>query len=143
MLERITRIMNMTGEEIKNHPHLLVNVLDQEYRVLFWNRQCERYFGITEAEALDNKIEDLLPGIMQNEKIDFVKRAFAGAPLYLVNLNYERKVGSYDWVVLPLKKEDGSVFAVLNIIIDLLQDRKKSQKIFTLPDSLRNYDVEK
>jgi PAS domain S-box-containing protein len=143
MLERITRIMNMTGEEIKNHPHLLVNVLDQEYRVLFWNRQCEKYFGITETEALDNKIDDLLPGVMQNEKIDFVKKALAGAPLYLVNLNYERKVGSYDWVVLPLKKEDGSVFAVLNIVIDLLKDRKKSQKIFTLPDSLSKYDVEK
>jgi PAS domain S-box-containing protein len=143
MFERITRIMNMTEEEIKSHPHLLVNVLDQEYRVKFWNKQCEKYFGITEAEALDKKIEDLLPGIMQNQKIDFVKRALAGEPVYLVNVNYERKVGSYDWVVLPLKKEDGSVFAVLNIIIDLLQDRNKSQKIFSLPHSLSNYDVEK
>jgi PAS domain S-box-containing protein len=143
MLGRITTIMDMTEEEIKNHPHLLVNVLDQEYRVLFWNMQCEQYFGITEAEALGNKIEDLLPGIMQNKKIDFVKRGLAGEPVYLVNVNYDRKVGSYDWVILPLKKEDGPVFAVLNIIIDLLRNREKSQEILYLPREITKYDPEK
>jgi PAS domain S-box-containing protein len=136
MLGRITTIMNMTEEEIKNHPHLLVNVIDQEYRVLFWNRQCEKHFGIGEAEALGKTLEDLIPGIMENEKTSHLRKALSGQPVYLVNVKYDNKAGSYDQVVIPVKKDNNTVFAVLNIIIDLLSDRNLSQRIIPLPDKL-------
>jgi len=123
----------MTEEEIKNHPHLLVSVFDRDLRVMFWNRQCEKYFGIVEAEALDKKLEELIPGIMDNENMNHLHKALEGQPVYVVNAKYERKTGTYDQVVIPLKKDDDTVYAVLNIIIDLLTDRQVSQKIFSLP----------
>jgi PAS domain S-box-containing protein len=136
MLGRIAKIMDMTEEEIKNHPHLLVNVFDSDFRVIFWNRQCEKHFGITEVQVLGKKLEELVPGIMENEKTNHLRKALSGEPVYLVNVKYDNKAGTYDQVVIPVKNEGGSVFAVLNIIIDLLSDRKLSPKIIPLSDKL-------
>jgi PAS domain-containing protein len=54
MLGQLTRIMNLTEDRIINHPALLVNVLDHQHRILFWNKKCEEFFGIKEEEALGN-----------------------------------------------------------------------------------------
>jgi PAS domain S-box-containing protein len=119
MLKNIAAVLNMTEDEIRNHPHLLVNAFDQEHRVLFWNQRCEDYFGVSAEEVMGKKLEELFPSIGSNEKMNHLERALSGFPVYIADDKYDRKEGYYDQVVLPLKDADGKVFAAMNVVIDL------------------------
>ena len=136
MLDLIGKIMNMTEEEIKNHPHLLVNAFDLQQRVLLWNKQCEIYFGIKEEEALGKKLEELLPEAIKHSNISHFYRALEGEAVYLVNSKYERKPGTYDQVLMPLKNENGKVIGALSIVIELPRERQEPERIFSLPKDI-------
>lgn len=119
MLKNIAAVLNMTEDEIRNHPHLLVNAFDQDHRVLFWNQRCEDYFGVSAEEAMGKKLEELFPSIQNNKKMNHLERALSGFPVYIADDKYDRKEGYYDQVVLPLKDADGKVIAAMNVVIDL------------------------
>jgi PAS domain S-box-containing protein len=119
MLKNIASLLNMSEDEIRSHPHLLINAFDKEHRVLFWNDRCEKYFGITEREALGKTLEDLIPYTRENKKMVYLKKALSGHPVYVADDRYDKKSGVYDQVVLPLKNDSGEVFGAVNIVIDL------------------------
>jgi len=122
MLPHITRLMNLTEDEIRNHPELLVNAFDHQHRVLFWNSHCERLFGIKEEEALGKKLEDLVPGITGNDKMIYLQRALCGESVYIDEDRYEKRNGHYAQIVLPLKNKKGKVIAAVNIVRTLPTD---------------------
>jgi len=126
MLKNIASVLNMTEDEIRNHPHLLVNAFDQEHRVLFWNQRCEDYFGVSAEEATGKKLEELFPSIQNNKKMNYLERALSGFPVYIADDKYDRREGYYDQVVLPLKDADGKVFAAMNVVVDLTFAKIKS-----------------
>lgn len=116
----------MTEDEIRFHQRLLVNVFDQEHRVLFWNKKCEMLFCISEQEALGKRLEDLLPWTRGHDKMAYLYNALAGQPVYVADEKYELNDNYYDQVVLPLKDIRGNVFAALNIVIDLGNPRENA-----------------
>jgi PAS domain S-box-containing protein len=119
MLPHITRLMNLTEDEIRNHPELLVNAFDHEHRILFWNAHCESLFGIKEQDALGKKLEDLVPGARDNNKMIHLEKALSGESVYIDNDKYEKKDGRYTQIVLPLKNNSGRVVAAVNIVRNL------------------------
>jgi PAS domain S-box-containing protein len=119
MLPHITRLMKLSEDEIKNHPELLVNAFDHEHRVLFWNAHCETLFGIKEQDALGKKLEDLVPGARDNNKMIYLEKALSGESVYIDNDKYEKKDGRYTQIVLPLKNKRGQVVAAVNIVRNL------------------------
>jgi PAS domain S-box-containing protein len=108
--------VNLTEDEIRNHPELLVNAFDHEHRVLFWNSHCEKMFGIKEEEALGKKLEDIVPQTRDNYKMKYLKKALSGEPVYIDNDQYEKRNGHYTQIVLPLKNNSGKVVAAVNIV---------------------------
>lgn len=132
MLKNIAAILNMSEDEIKNHPHLLVNAFDQEHRILFWNKRCQEYFGIDAEQATGKTLEELFPSIRSNKKMNHLERALSGFPVYIADDKYDRKEGYYDQVVLPLKDGDGKVFAAMNVVIDLTFAKVKSAERLSL-----------
>ena len=116
MLPHVTRLMNLTEDEIKNHPELLVNAFDHQHRVLFWNSHCEKMFGISEEQALGKKLEDLIPGAEDNYKMIYLEKALSGESVYIADDRYERRNGHYSQIVLPLKNNNGKVVAAVNIV---------------------------
>lgn len=137
MLKDIAALMNMTEEEIKTHPHLLVNAFDHQHRVLFWNKQCESFFGISQDKALGKILEDIVPYSRDNKKMEHLEKALSGHPVYLANETYDNKKGFYDQVVLPLKDVDGNVIAAVNIVIDLTFMNARNPMKFSLLKGLR------
>ena len=119
MLPHITRLMNLTENEIKNHPELLVNAFDHEHRVLFWNAHCEILFGIKEQDALGKKLEDLVPGSRDHNKMIYLEKALSGESVYIDNDKYEKKNDYYTQIVLPLKNSRGQVVGAVNIVRNL------------------------
>jgi PAS domain-containing protein len=126
LLRYITEIMDMTEDEIRFHRRLLVNVFDQEHRVLFWNKKCEMVFNIGEQEALGKRLEELLPWTQGHDKMAYLHNALLGQPVYVADEKYEQTENYYDQVVLPLKDIKGKVFAALNIVIDLGNPRENA-----------------
>lgn len=91
MLTYLTRLMNLTEDEIRYHPKLLVNAFDHQHRVLFWNYQCEQLFGIKEEDALGKKLEELIPYISNNQKMVYLEKALSGESVYIEEEGTKRK----------------------------------------------------
>jgi len=132
MLKKIASILNMTEDEIRNHPHLLINAFDQQHHVLFWNKKSEQYFGISEEEAMGKKLEDLFPNINSNKKMNHLEKALSGFPVYVADDKYDKKEGYYDQVLLPVKDSNGSILAALNVVVDLTFAKIKSAERLSL-----------
>ena len=116
MLRYITRLLNMTEEEIINHPNLLVNVLDHDHYVLFWNKQCEQLFGIKEEEALGRRLEDILPSSRTNQKMSRLQNALSGETVYIEDDIMDSKDYYYSQVLIPIRNSNGKVIAAVNIV---------------------------
>jgi len=115
MLGQLTRIMNLPEDKIINHPSLLVNVLDHQHRVLFWNKKCEEFFDIKEEEALGKRLEVLIPNTNDNPKMVRLSEALSGKQVFITDDKYDNK-NYYTQIVLPLKNQKGEVVAAVNIV---------------------------
>jgi PAS domain S-box-containing protein len=116
MVSQITQILNLSEEEIRDHPKLLVNAFDDQHRIWFWNKQCERYFGITEEDALGQILEDMIPDIQTNPKLDYVNRALSGECIYDADGRFQKNNLFYTQLVLPIKNKDGAIIGIVNIV---------------------------
>jgi PAS domain S-box-containing protein len=132
MLKKIASILNMTEDEIRNHPHLLIYAFDHQQHVLFCNKKSEQYFGISEEEAMGKKLEDLFPNINSNKKMNPLEKALSGFPVYVADDKYDKKEGYYDQVLLPVKDSNGSILAALNVVVDLTFAKIKSAERLSL-----------
>jgi PAS domain-containing protein len=115
MLGQLTRIMNLPEDRIINHPSLLINVLDHQHRILFWNKKCEEFFDIKEEQALGNLLEVLIPNIYDNPKMVRLNEALSGKQVFITDDKYDNK-NYYTQIVLPLKNQKGEVVAAVNIV---------------------------
>ena len=115
MMGQLTRIMNLPEDQIINHPDLLINVLDHEHLILFWNKKCEEFFGIKEEQALGKRLEVLLPNSNNNPKMVRLNEAFSGKQVFITDDQYDSK-NYYTQILLPLKNQKGDVTAVVNIV---------------------------
>jgi len=135
MIEQIAQIMNMTGEEVLNHPTFLVNAFDAEHRILFWNKKCERYFSISADEALGQVLEDLIPHCRNNPKMKLLAKALSGKTVFVPHEKYDKTNTHYTQIVLPLKNNAGDVIAAVNIVSDVpvpLSERVKKLRLLTV-----------
>ena len=121
MLGQLIRILNLPEDRIINHPALLVNVLDHQHRILFWNKKCEDFFGIKEEEALGKRLEVLLPNSNNNPKMGRLSEALSGKPVFITDDKYDNK-DYYTQIVLPLKNQKGDVVAAVNIVRFILSE---------------------
>jgi PAS domain S-box-containing protein len=116
MLRYITGLLNMTEEEIINHPDLLVNAFDHNHYILFWNKQCEKLFGVKEEQALGIKLEDIIPFTPNSSKMKRLEEALSGETVYIEDDKIEHNDYYYSQVVLPIKNSTGKIIAALNIV---------------------------
>jgi PAS domain S-box-containing protein len=117
MLRYITGLLNMTEDEIVNHPDLLVNVFDHDHYILFWNKQCEQLFGVREEQALGKKLEDIIPFTPNSSKMKRLEEAPSGETVYIEDDKIDHNDDYYySQVVLPIKNSMGKVIAALNIV---------------------------
>ena len=121
MLGQLIRILNLPEDRIINHPALLVNVLDHQHRILFWNKKCEEFFGIKEEEALGKRLEVLIPNSNNNPKMGRLNEALSGKPVFITDDKYDNK-DYYTQIVLPIKNQKGDVVAAVNIVRFILSE---------------------
>ncbi len=118
-MQVLSTYTGMSVEEMLEHSSLLINALDQEHRILFWNKKSEEYFGVSKEKAIGKKLEDVLPSTMANDKMDYLKRALSGYSFILFNQQYTWKPGTYSQRLIPVRDAEKNVIAVLSIVEDL------------------------
>jgi len=118
-MQVLSTYTGMSVEEMLEHSSLLINALDQEHRILFWNKKSEEYFGVSKEKAIGKKLEDVLPSTMANDKMDYLKRALSGYSFILFNQHYTWKPGTYSQRLIPVRDAEKNVIAVLSIVEDL------------------------
>jgi PAS domain S-box-containing protein len=118
-MQVLSTYTGMSLEEMLEHSSLLINALDQEHRILFWNKKSEEYFGVPKEKAIGNRLEDVLPSTMTDDKKDYLARALSGYSFILFNQQYAWKPGTYSQRLIPVRDAEKNVIAVLNIVEDL------------------------
>jgi PAS domain-containing protein len=116
MLSSIARLLDISEQQVMDHPDLLINAFDREHRILFWNKRCEEYFDIKSDQAIGQILEDLIPSTRNHPKMKCLERAFSGKTVLVANDKYDRKNARYSQIVLPLKDDNGNVIAVINLV---------------------------
>ena len=116
MVSAIAQVLMLSEEEVIFHPELLINALDNEHRVLFWNKKCEEYFGITDERALGQILEELIPATRKNPSMRHLDTALSGKTVFVAKNKYERKNAHYSQILLPVKDSGGKVVAAINIV---------------------------
>jgi len=111
---------NMTLEEMMNDPDHVINAIDPEYRIIFWNKKSEELWQLCKNEVLGKRLEEVMPFVRGDERMQNLKRALQGKAVHILKEKYRyRKKGYYEQKLLPVKNADGDVIAVLNIVRDL------------------------
>jgi PAS domain S-box-containing protein len=119
IMEVLSSYTGLSIEEMLQHSSLLINALDQEHRILFWNKKSEDLFGISKEAAIGKRLEELLPELSKSEKMEYLQKALAGYSLILFNQHYGWKNGAYSQRLIPIRDAEKNVIAVLNIVEDL------------------------
>lgn len=115
-MDVFSRYLPYTSDEMLSHQTLLINAIDEQHKIIFWNIQCEKHFGISKEQALGKRLEEIFPEVNDTEQMDRIKRAFAGREVMLFRQPYKRRYGFFDQQLIPLKDEDGKVVALLNVV---------------------------
>jgi len=115
-MQVLSTYTGMSLEEMLEHSSLLINALDQEHRILFWNKKSEEYFGLSREMAIGKKLEDVLPSVVANGKMEYLKKALSGYSFVLFNQHYTWNKGNYSQRLIPVRDAEKNVIAVLNIV---------------------------
>ena len=117
-MEVLSAYTGLSVQEMIEHSSLLINAVDQDHKVLFWNKKSEELFGIPKEVAVGKRLEELLPELTKTEKMEHLQKALSGYSLILFNQHYTWKQGTYSQRLIPVRDAEKNVIAVLNIVED-------------------------
>ena len=80
--------------------------LDAAGRVVLWNAEATRYFGLSAAEAQGRLLAEVLPSLGPDSAAD-VARALAGAPVDHFSRPFQTRPGRHDAHLVPLPGAPG------------------------------------
>lgn len=130
-----------------------VYLVDDDFRVVFWNQACERVFGWTAAEAHGRHVTDVLPSATGAQERDAMRaEVVAGRGPWEFEGHMLRRDGSEIWGVWRLTKVvgvDGHSFGVMAQVHDLTAERHEREQgevfaavINSASDAVISVDVE-
>jgi PAS domain S-box-containing protein len=110
----------------------LIAVYDKETRVITMNRQCELVYGVSREDWLGKTFVEIYPGGTDSQAYNDLLTALQGQVVH--NFTYQSTMLKkyYENFFLPLKYDDGEVYAVLvmahdnTAIIEATEEVKKA-----------------
>lgn len=109
-----------------------VYLVDDDFRVVFWNQSCERVFGWTAAEAHGRPVTDVLPSASGGQERDAIRaEVVAGRGPWEFAGHMLRRDGSDIWGIWRLTKVvgvDGRSFGVMAQVQDLTAERREREQ---------------
>jgi PAS domain S-box-containing protein len=117
--------------------------VDRELRIISWNRRSEEITGIKKEQAIGKKIFDLFPKLKEDE---IIRKAYedsiAGNHVHLPPKKSIYSSGIYERFFIPLKNSEGSIMAVVNILLDVSALVHKEDELKELNKTLKQKNKE-
>jgi PAS domain S-box-containing protein len=109
-----------------------VYLVDDDFRVVFWNLACERVFGWTAAETHGRLVTEVLPSASGGQERDAMRaEVIAGRGPWEFEGHMLRRDGSDIWGIWRLTKVvgvDGRSFGLLAQVHDLTAERREREQ---------------
>jgi PAS domain S-box-containing protein len=117
----------------------LIFVLDRDYQILLFNKVGERFFGLSQKELKGKKFNEIYPAEGWPEAKNRFDRVFEGEVIKEdVEINYRGRNFILSVTEVPLRKENGEVYAVCGVARDVTQRAELERE---LQSSLREKEV--
>jgi PAS domain S-box-containing protein len=94
--------------------------LDADSRIVTWNAEAARYFGLSAAEVMGRPAFEVLHFLDEKSR-DAVRQAQAGEPVTCLRQPFNVRPGHYDAYLVPLKDGEAPPTGVLAIIRDVTE----------------------
>lgn len=120
-----------------------ITVFNRDHKFIGWNQRCREVHGISKEEAIGKTISELFPGI-ENYAVymDAQKRSLAGEYVHIPIVSDEFTNSYLELFYIPLKKESGETYAVVNIMHDIGALVKNTEEVRVLNKILENKNSE-
>ena len=118
-------------------------VVDTDFYIKSWNRQCEQWYGTTSKDALNHRLIDLFPRLAEDATImHSFQRAMQGEFMYLPAKLSPYTNRTCEYFYIPLKNEQGQIYGVLNIIHDVSRQEEYATALQDMNLLLQQQNVE-
>ncbi|NCI46749.1 sensor histidine kinase [Sediminibacterium soli] len=112
-------------------------VLDPDYRVQLWNRQCSLFTGISEADAVGRHFFSVLPGIGTHQpSLDALQQAKNGYHSFIAAEHSAYPEGKYESHCIPIRTGTATVTAIMLVLHDVSHRIKTETSLKELNRSL-------
>ena len=102
--------------------------LDQQGRIIVWNAEATRYFGLSAAQVQGRHLFDVLPDLGEYSQHE-VARALAGESIDRFNREFRLRPGRYDAHLVPLPAAmAGQTGGVLIILRDVTERERLTEE---------------
>lgn len=127
LLAQVLHDTNRLQAVLQNLP-APVYLVDDDFRVVFWNLACEKVFGWTAAEAHGRHVTDILPSASGAQERDTMRaEVVAGRGPWEFEGHMRRRDGSEmwgEWRLIKVVGVDGRSFGVMAQVNDLTAERR-------------------
>ncbi len=126
---------------IDNMPNVYI-LWDTEFRVMEWNKEAERVFGFTREDMLGKKAADfIVPEEERQLVIEQLKKLEVGEVADYSekdnNLHKDGTLISCQWNNTPLADNEGKIFGILSMAMDITEQTKLKDRSDYLENQLR------
>lgn len=119
-LRRQLKDRELVFEQLADAARSRILVLDSDLNIVFWNRKCEEFFGISRKDILWKKIFDMFPQVAQSDYAEGAYRdALSGKKVILEGKRGMFKEQMLDIALLPRYNWEGKVTGVVALAYDV------------------------
>ncbi|WBO86463.1 PAS domain-containing sensor histidine kinase [Hymenobacter yonginensis] len=120
----------------------VVVALDREGVITAWNREAERYSGLTEAQVLGQSLFELFPHFGdQTGRAAFRQVLETGTRNLRANVPYVNHPGQYDAYMVPLRSEAPAAITGVLVVVRDITERNRMQEETTRLHLTRQQEV--
>jgi PAS domain S-box-containing protein len=106
---------------------------DLEFRVTYWNKTAEKMFGYTQKEAMGKHAWELIIPAAAEKQVRKVWKALVkdkgGHRSTNQNQTKEGRIIYCDWYNTPLTNDDGNVFLVTSLVLDITAQKEAELRL--------------
>lgn len=125
------------------HTPLAVIEWDPQFRVTAWNRAAGMIFGYTAAEAMGRHAAGLIVPENERGRVDRVWRDLlagtGGRRSTNENVTKDGRVIECDWYNTPLIDDQGAVYGVASLVLDVTEQRRAQAAIRNSEERYRSF----
>jgi PAS domain S-box-containing protein len=112
--------------------------LDKDLHFRLWNRQCEKYYGLTKEQVIGKNILEVFPKFKAGPLYRHCLLALEGETVHVPAEDKQGQEGYQESYFVPLKNENGEVTGLLWIMHDLTERFIAEQRLRTSETHLRS-----